>query len=105
MIGKQPHMPSVALDTESAPPPIDPDTLPGFSTRALPSPNAADATANVATQDNDPESLLNFYRHVLELHSSNATLRTGSVSFLNHDSEGALVWLRRAPRVRARSLR
>ena len=98
MIGRQPHLPSVALNTESAPPPVDPDTLPGFSTRALSSPaNAAAATTNVATQDTDPESLLNFYRRVLELHSSNATLRTGSVSFLNHDSEGALVWLRRAP--------
>ena len=98
MIGRQPRLPSVALDTESAPPPVDPDTLPGFSTRALSSPaNAAAATANVATQDTDPESLLNFYRRVLELHSSNATLRTGSVSFMNHDSEGALVWLRRAP--------
>jgi alpha-glucosidase len=98
MIGRQPHLPSVALNTESAPPPVDPDTLRGFSTRAFTSPaNTADATTNVAAQDNDPESLLNFYRHVLELHSSNATLRTGSVSFLNHDSEGAVVWLRRAP--------
>jgi hypothetical protein len=98
VIGKRPQLPSVALNTESAPPPVDPDTLPGFSTRALTAPaNSANATINVATQDDDPDSLLNFYRHVLELHSSNATLRTGSVSFLNHDSEGALVWLRRAP--------
>jgi len=98
VIGSRPHMPSVALNTESAPPPVDPDTLPGFSTRSLTSPaNTAEATANVATQDNDHESLLNFYRRVLELHSSNATLRTGSVSFMNHDTEGALVWLRRAP--------
>jgi hypothetical protein len=98
MVGKQPHLPSVALNTESAPPPVDPDTLPGFSTRPVSSAaNAGDAKANVATQDNDRESLLNFYRRVLELHSGNATLRTGSVSFLNHDSEGALVWLRRAP--------
>lgn len=98
MVGRQPHLPSVALNTESAPPPVDPDTLPGFSTRIPSAPvNAPAATINVATQDNDTDSLLNFYRHVLELHSSNATLRTGSVSFLNHDSEGALVWLRRAP--------
>jgi hypothetical protein len=96
MIGKQPHLPSVALNTESAPPPVDPDTLSGFSTRSLNS-TATNAAINVATQDTDSESLLNFYRRVLELHSSNATLRTGSVSFLNHDSEGALVWLRRAP--------
>jgi alpha-glucosidase len=96
--GRQPHLPSVALNTESTPPPVDPDTLPGFTTRTLSaSLHPAAATINVATQDTDPESLLNFYRRVLELHSSNATLRTGSVSFMNHDSEGALVWLRRAP--------
>ena len=98
MVGKQPHLPSVALNTESAPPPVDPDTLPGFSTHTPSSPaNATNAAISVAAQDNDLESLLNFYRHVLELHSSNATLRTGSVSFMDHDSEGALVWLRRAP--------
>ncbi len=57
MIGKQPHMPSVALNTESAPPPVDPDTLPGFSTRPLSSPaNTADATVNVATEDDAPDS-------------------------------------------------
>jgi alpha-glucosidase len=58
---------------------------------------------NVAVEDHDPDSLLNFYRRVLELHSSNATLRSGAVSFLNHDTEGALVWLRRSP-TGARSL-
>jgi alpha-glucosidase len=98
MIGSRPHLPSVELNTESAPPPVDPDTLPGFSTRAMTSvENAADKTNNVAVEDSNSESLLNFYRRVLELHSSNATLRTGSVSFLNHDTEGAMVWLRRAP--------
>ena len=94
VIGSRPRMPSVALNTESAPAPVDPDTLPGFSTRAV---STAGRAASVATEDADPDSLLNFYRRVLELHSGNATLRTGSVSFMNHDSEGALVWLRRAP--------
>lgn len=95
VLGSRPRTPSVELNTESAPPPVDPATLPGFSTR--PVATAADHAVNVAVEDTDPESLLNFYRRVLELHSSNATLRTGSVSFLNHDTEGALVWLRRAP--------
>src|SRR5215469_15625238 len=98
MIGSRPSLPSVALNTEDAPPAVDPDTLPGFSTRLLSAlPNAVDKTNNVAVEDTNPESLLNFYRRVLELHSSNATLRNGSVSFMNHDSEGAVVWLRRAP--------
>jgi alpha-glucosidase len=98
VLGSRPRMPSVALDTASAPPPVDPDTLPGFSTH----PPAAGsgfkaALSNVAIEDNDPDSLLNFYRHVLELHSGNATLRSGSVTFLDHDGEDAVVWLRRAP--------
>ncbi len=93
----RPHLPTVALNTESAPPPVDPNTLPGFSTRALPGASSRDNTINVAVEDENPDSLLNFYRRVVELRSSNVTFRTGSVSFLNHDSEGALVWLRRAP--------
>lgn len=94
----KPHLPSVELNTESAPPPVNPDTLPGFSTKAVASTANANAEKNnVAVEDSDPDSLLNFYRHILEMHSSNATLRTGSVTFLNHDSEGALIWLRRAP--------
>jgi alpha-glucosidase len=98
MIGSRPRMPSVELNTESAPPPVDPDTLPGFSTKPLTTTdNLADRMYNVAVEDENPDSLLNFYRRVLQLHSSNATLRSGSVTFFNHDSEGAVVWLRRAP--------
>jgi alpha-glucosidase len=96
VVGARPRLPNVALDTESAPPPVDPDTLPGFSTRPT-SVTSDEKTINVAVEDNNPDSLLNFYRRVLQLHSGNATLRIGQVSFLNHDSEGALVWLRRAP--------
>jgi alpha-glucosidase len=94
-------MPNAVLDTELPPKPVDPDTLPGFSTRMAEPPDAAKnfdpANMNVALEDNDQESLLNFHRHVLELHEGNATLREGSVSFFDHDSENALVWLRRAP--------
>lgn len=99
VIGPRPRMPSVSLDTAAAAPPVDPDTLPGFTTRSSPAPivRPPDRTINVAVEDTNPDSLLNFYRRVLELHSGNATLRSGSVTFLNHDAEGAVVWLRRAP--------
>ena len=97
VIESRPRLPSVTLNTESAPPPVDPNTLPGFSTRAEPAASAREKMVNVAVEDDNPDSLLNFYRRVLELQSGNATLRRGSVSFLNHDDEGALVWLRRAP--------
>lgn len=96
-IGSRPRLPSVTLNTESAPPAVDPDTLPGFSTRPTPGESSQEKTINVAVEDVHPDSLLNFYRRVLQLHSGNATFRTGSVSFLDHDSDGALVWLRRAP--------
>jgi hypothetical protein len=96
--GARPRLPSAAVNTEAAPPPVDPNTLPGFSTHP-PAPGVGfdRVSTNVATEDTDPDSLLNFYRRVLELHDGNATLRTGSVSFLDHDGEDALVWLRRAP--------
>jgi alpha-glucosidase len=97
VVGSRPRLPNVALNTESAPPPVDPNTLPGFSTRPMPAADNRENKINVAVEDDNPDSLLNFYRRVLELHSGNATLRTGIVSFLNHDSDGALVWMRRAP--------
>jgi alpha-glucosidase len=97
VMGSRPGLPSVALNTESAPPPVDPNTLPGFSTRPMPGASSWDATINVAVEDDHPDSLLNFYRRVLELHAGNATLRNGALTFLNHDSDDAVVWLRRAP--------
>lgn len=97
-MGRRPGLPKATLDTASAPPPVDPDTLPGFSTHPpAPAKDFHAALNNVALEDNNPDSLLNFYRRVLELHSGNATLRRGSVSFLDHDGEDALVWVRRAP--------
>lgn len=98
VVGRSPGLPSAAVNTEALPPPVDPNTLPGFSTHP-PAPEAGfdPAKTNVAVEDSDSDSALNFYRRVLELHSGNATLRTGSVSFLDHDGEDALVWLRRAP--------
>ncbi|HSU18657.1 MAG TPA: hypothetical protein VLI45_02835 [Acidobacteriaceae bacterium] len=99
VMGPRPALPKAELDTTVAPPPVDPDRLPGFTTRTTGAPvvRPQERMLNVAAEDNDPESLLNFYRRVLELHSGNATLRSGSVTFLDHDGEAALVWLRRAP--------
>ena len=99
VMGPRPALPRAEVDTTVAAPPVDPDTLPGFTTRTTPAPvvRPQDGTLNVASEDTKPASQLNFYRRVLELHSGNATVRSGSVTFLNHDSEGAVVWLRRAP--------
>jgi alpha-glucosidase len=77
---------------------LDPDTLPGFTSGMLPgSLNADAATVNVAVEDTDPHSLLNFYRKLIQLHHGNASLRNGEETVLNHDDLNALLWVRRPP--------
>jgi hypothetical protein len=78
----------------------DPLTLPGFSAVA---PDASlsglaahnGITSNVVTEDSQPYSLLNLYRHLIELHHQNPSLRDGVQLFLDHDADDVLVWLRR----------
>lgn len=79
-------------------PRIDPNTLPGFTSGALTGPLSANhATVNVAVEDTDPNSLLNFYRRLIQLHHDNPSLRSGTTYVLDHDAEKALVSIRRAP--------
>jgi hypothetical protein len=101
-----PYVPPLPRDRMPLPPPLptayvsetpDPHTMPGFSTApvdvALAAPNGA--TANVVTEDAAPYSLLNLYRHLIELHHQNASLHDGVQLFLDHDADETLVWLRR----------
>ena len=97
LAGPLPSPARVTSDPGIAPAPPAPDTLPGFTAGAPPAPSPAAAQRNVVTEDRDPRSLLNFYRALIGLHHDNATLRNGNQYVLNHDAEGALVWLRRAP--------
>jgi glycosidase len=50
---------------------------------------------NVATEEKDPDSLLNWYRRLIVLRRSNAALHSGSNVMLNHDAQSALVWMRK----------
>jgi hypothetical protein len=94
-----PRMPEVVVTYEPLPVLIDPDSLPGFTAgtfdTALAAPNGA--MANVGTEQNDPESLLNLYRQLIQLHHDNATVRSGAETLLDHDTEDTLVWERKAP--------
>jgi len=78
----------------------DPRFLPGFSS-AAPDPSLAALAAangvfaNVVTEDADPYSLLNLYRHLIQLHHQNPSLYDGAQLILDHDADGLLVWLRR----------
>lgn len=75
----------------------DPRTLPGFSSASVDPARAAPngATHNVVIEDAAPYSLLNLYRHLIQLHHQNASLHDGAQLFLDHDTDDALVWLRR----------
>jgi alpha-glucosidase len=79
--------------------PYDPTLLPGFTSGALPAQSSAPnhASVNVAVEDENPDSLLNFYRKLSQLHRGNPALRTGTTSVLFHNADNALVWVRQAP--------
>jgi alpha-glucosidase len=52
-------------------------------------------THNVATELKEPDSILNFYRHVLELRHQDAALRDGEYVALNENDANVLSYLRR----------
>jgi glycosidase len=53
------------------------------------------AAANVAVEDADPASLLNWYRSLSGLHHGNPTVSSGATITLNHDDENVLAWVRK----------
>jgi Alpha amylase, catalytic domain len=63
----------------------------GQPTTASPS----DATPNVALEDADPTSLLNWYRSLSGLHHGNPTINSGTTITLNHDDQNVLAWIRK----------
>lgn len=95
----QPRMPEVIESDDPQPLTVDPNSLPGFTSGALPAGSSASngATANVAMEQADPKSLLSLYRQLIQLHHDNAAVRNGTQTFLDRDQENALVWTRRAP--------
>jgi len=57
--------------------------------------HAQTSGANVATEESNPDSLLNWYRKLIAMRRSNPALHSGSNVMLNHDAQNALVWLRK----------
>lgn len=69
----------------------------GFTDRIPWEPLAGDSlTANVAAQDDDPHSMLNHYRRLIQLRTSNRALATGEFVPLTTTNHGALAYIRRA---------
>ena len=71
----------------------------GFSTAAktwLPIPPSY-TTANVEAEEKDPNSMLHWYRQLIELKRSDPALHAGSEVMLNTTDQHVVSWLRKAP--------
>jgi alpha-glucosidase len=52
---------------------------------------------NVASEQRNPDSILNFYKHVIALRRSVPALRKGSYVAVNRDDQNVLAYLRKGP--------
>ncbi|WP_263382547.1 alpha-amylase family glycosyl hydrolase [Granulicella arctica] len=62
---------------------------------AKPSAKTASQGPEVIAEEADPDSLLNWYRRLIDLHHGNAILRSGASDLLNHDDQNSIVWISR----------
>lgn len=56
-------------------------------------------TPNAALEDADPNSLLNWYRRLIEIHHSNATINSGEYLTINRDDQNVLIMIRKPKNV------
>jgi glycosidase len=70
----------------------------GFTTgKPWEAPDASVATANVAAEENDPNSLLNFYRQLIKIRRESPALSSGNWALLSSDKDGVVAFLRQSP--------
>lgn len=64
--------------------------------KPVPPPEPAAATApNASLEEADPDSLLNWYRRLIELHHSNATINAGEYLTISRDDQNVLIIIRK----------
>ncbi len=99
LTGPVPVPPRVAVDGNLPVTLPDANTLPGFTTGALPNEPVEGGRLNVTTEDRDPQSLLNAYRQLIALHHDHPTIREGILTPLPAAAGAAdvVAWVRRAP--------
>ena len=86
-------------DGERTPMQWDASTSAGFSTAAttwLPV-TANYTTVNVATEEKDPDSLLNWHKRLIELRRTNPAMRDGEQVMTNNDSASVISYIRKGP--------
>jgi alpha-glucosidase len=88
-----PADPIITWDAPPAPPKGKPAPPPEPET-STPNP-----TPNAALEDADPASLLNWYRRLIELHHSNATINSGEYLTINRDDQNVLIMIRKPKNV------
>jgi len=64
-----------------------------------PETSTPNTTPNAALEDADPASLLNWYRKLIELHHSNATINSGEYLTINRDDQNVLIMIRKPKNV------
>jgi alpha amylase-like protein len=86
---------STPIITWEVPPP------PSKGKPAPPAPEtpAANTAPNAALEDANPNSLLNWYRRLIELHHSNATINSGEYLTINRDDQNVLIIIRKPKNV------
>ena len=87
---------ATTIITWDAPPPP-----PKGKPAASPEPEAStpNPTPNAALEEADPASLLNWYRKLIELHHSNATINSGEYLSINRDDQNVLIMIRKPKNV------
>jgi hypothetical protein len=88
-----------AAPTDAAAPIITWDAPPPPPKGKPAPPEPKTSTPNVALQEADPSSLLNWYRRLIELHHSNTTISNGEFLTINRDDQNVLVMIRRPKNV------
>ncbi|HWW97137.1 MAG TPA: alpha-amylase family glycosyl hydrolase [Edaphobacter sp.] len=66
-----------------------------------PEPATPNPTPNAVLEDANPASLLNWYRRLIELHHSNATINSGEYLTINRDEQNVLIMIRKPKDVSA----
>jgi Alpha amylase, catalytic domain len=69
--------------------------------KPIPPPPPYDPTAapNAAVEETDPNSLLSWYRKLINLHHSNATINSGEYLTINRDDQNVLITIRKPKNV------
>ncbi|HWC16571.1 MAG TPA: alpha-glucosidase, partial [Terriglobales bacterium] len=99
VIGKKGWPKEIGRDGERTPMQWDASTNAGFNKGAKPwlPVDANYTTHNVATESADPNSVLNWYRHLIRLRRSNPAFYDGSYVSLNDTDPNVMAYLRQAP--------